>query len=62
VETAKIVLVVGLLASAIAIGLSFVWRGLFGGTVTSDEVAREVILSFVVSATAVIIARRRLRP
>lgn len=60
-ETFKIVLVVGLVASAMAVGLTYVISLLRGSTVSGDEIVRNVILGFVVAAIAVLTARRRLK-
>jgi ABC-type uncharacterized transport system permease subunit len=58
-ETAKLVVVLGILASVVAVGLAFAWSKVFGGVVTSDEIVRYIILSFVVAATTMAIMRRR---
>jgi len=61
VETFKIILVVGLLAGAVAVGLAYV-ASLFGGSaVSGDEIVRNVVLGFIVAAIAVLTVRRRLK-
>ena len=58
-ETAKIVVVIGILASIVAVGFAFAWSRVFGGAVTRDEIVRYIILSFIISATTIAILRRR---
>lgn len=58
-ETVKIIIVLGILASGVAVGFDFVWSKLVGGVVTSDEIVRHAILSFVLVGSAIAIVRRR---
>ncbi len=60
-ETLKIVLVIGLGASAVAIGLAYLMSIFHGSTVSGDEIFRYVVISFVVTATALVTVRRRLK-
>lgn len=59
---ARIIVVLGLLASVVAVGLAFGFGAIRGTPVTGDEIARHVIVSFVVSAIAVLVLRRRVPP
>ena len=47
--TLKIVIVVGLLASAFAVGLAYAWGAIAGTSVPGDEVYRLTLLSFVIT-------------
>jgi hypothetical protein len=51
--TLKIVVVLGLLASAVAVGLAFAWGALTGTPVSSDELLRHALLSFVITGGVV---------
>lgn len=59
---ARVILVLGVVASLVAVGLAFGFGALRGAPVTGEEIARDVILSFVVSAIAVLALRRRIPP
>jgi hypothetical protein len=58
-ETLKLVVVLGVLAAAFAIGLAHLMAAVTGGEVTGDEMARHAFLSFVLMGAAVPIVRRR---
>ena len=60
-QTLRIILVVGFLAAAVAVGLAYVVAAFRGTTVTGDEIARNAILSFVIVSAAIVIGRRRSR-
>ncbi len=61
-QTLKLMVVLGLGASAVAIGLAYAWAALSGGTVGGDEIARHVVISLVVMGCAVGVLRRRPPP
>jgi len=59
VETLKLVVVLGALAAAFAIGFAHLMAALTGGEVTGDEMERHAFLSFVLVAAVVPIVRRQ---
>ena len=61
-ETFKFIVVLGVIAAGVAIGLAHLLAALTGGSVTADETARHAILSFLVVAAVIPIVRRRPRP
>ena len=58
-DTLKLVVVLGGLGAAIAIGLAFLWAAITGGHVTGDEVVRHALITFVIAAAVVLVLRRR---
>lgn len=61
-ETLKIVVVIGLFASAVAVGLAFAWAAIAGTSVSGDEVYRLALLTFVCTGGVVGALRWRSAP
>lgn len=61
-QTLKIMLVVALLASIVAVGLAYAWAAIAGNSIRGDQVFRLALLSFVFTAGVVGALRRRSRP
>lgn len=57
--TAKIALLVGILGSCFAVGLAYGVAALQGTRPTNDELARHVLIAFVIGTTAIVVMRRR---
>lgn len=57
--TLKIVVVVGLLASAVAVALACAWGAVTGASVSPDEVHRLALLSFVSTGGVIGVLRSR---
>ena len=58
-ETLKIVVVIGVLGAAVAVGLAYILGSVTGGHVTTDEMVRHALLTFVIAAAVVVALRRR---
>lgn len=58
-ETLKFVVVLGVIAIAVSLGLAHLLAAVTGGSVTRDEMVRIAISSFVVVAAVVSLLRRR---
>ncbi len=59
VETLKLIVVLGVLAAGVAIGLAYVVAAFTGGRVTGDEIERHVLISFVIVTATILVLRRR---
>ena len=59
-ETLKLVVVLGVLGSAVAVGLAYLLAAVTGGSVTADEIVRHALRRFGVSdrEIAAIVERR----
>jgi hypothetical protein len=55
----RLILLLGVLASAFAVGLRYAVASMRGTAVSGDMVARDVLLSFVITTATVLVLRRR---